>query len=123
MYLLDTNALIWWLQEDKKLSNDAYSIIKKPNVAIYVSLVSIWEISIKQSIGKLTFDKDFDTALARERFILLPITYEHARAVKNIPWIHRDPFDRLLIAQAQNEGFVLITSDKQIKKYDVQTLQ
>lgn len=89
----------------------------------YVSAVSIWEIRLKQSLGKLqgVIDNFYETLMEYD-YIILPITAEHANAIGDLPLIHRDPFDRMLIVQARMEGLTLVTRDKNIMKYDISIL-
>ncbi|MDY6832042.1 MAG: type II toxin-antitoxin system VapC family toxin [Thermodesulfobacteriota bacterium] len=120
--LLDTHILLWWLNDDPLLS-------KKPRIAIadgknlvFVSAASIWEIRIKEALKKLKIPSDFETILTRQPFESLSITAEHAHAVKGLPDYHRDPFDRMLVAQSKVEGFTLVTHDVHLKKYRIPIL-
>lgn len=118
-YLLDSHTLIWWLGNSTKLSTAALNCISSPNNIIYVSHASYWEISIKVSIGRLRFPiNDFEKELANNRFELLPIKTTHIAQSAQLPMHHRDPFDRLLIAQAKVEELTLVTVDELIHKYD-----
>jgi PIN domain nuclease of toxin-antitoxin system len=124
--LLDTHALIWWLLDDAKLSQAVRAVIVDPLNQTFVSAVSVWEIANKRSINKLPLptegDREFFAALASSGFRELPVTWAHAYAVRSLPWHHRDPFDRLLIAQSQVEGMTLVTADAACLKYDIDTL-
>lgn len=117
--LLDTHILLWWLADDPKLSSGHRSIIANPDNLCYVSSVSIWEISIKSSIGKLTIEDNYIDELVAEGFLELPVTWRHCDRVRQLPDIHQDPFDRLLIAQAGIEQLSLLSVDEQIKKYEI----
>jgi len=117
-YLLDTHVLLWCLMDNKDLSPKVREKIRDENNIIYVSAVSTWEIVIKKAIGKLDIIDDFEFALIKSRFTLLPIQISHTLAVSKLPLIHGDPFDRLLVAQCKIEGLTLITQDKNIMKYD-----
>ena len=120
--LLDTHAVLWWLSGDDYLSeNQSRSIADRRNTR-FVSAVTIWEISINQSIGKIDIASEYPDVLRAQGFIELPISWKHAQEVSNLSHYHRDPFDRLLIAQARIEDMTLVTSDPEIVKYDVKTV-
>jgi len=115
--LLDTHLFIWWLENDKQLSKKARSLISEA-VEVYISSVSIWEAVIKIQLGKLDVDvNDLVGAIESEGFIELPVRAQHAALIKELPLIHRDPFDRMLVAQAIYEPLRLLTSDKILKQY------
>lgn len=116
--LLDTNVLLWWLEAGPRLSNTARTAIQESN-ATYVSAVSVWEIGIKTSTGKLEFRGDMDRQIALNGFVPLDITVAHAIAAGRLPFHHRDPFDRMLVAQAAAESLTLITSDAVLTAYNV----
>ena len=122
-YLLDTHALLWWLTEPQKLSIKAQEIIRNRNNLIYVSSASIWEMSIKKSIGKLTLPHNLLATITSEFFKFLPILPEEALGVADLPLLHADPFDRLLIMQAKLHDLVLITNDSKITTYPVTFVQ
>jgi PIN domain nuclease of toxin-antitoxin system len=115
--LLDTHILIWWLENNTKLNQKIKEVIQDSTV--YVSSVSALEIGIKASIGKLKTPEDLQERLTVNAFIELPFTIAHGQQVAHLPLIHRDPFDRLLIAQAKLEGLTLVTADKIMQQYDV----
>jgi len=115
--LLDTHLLLWWLDASPSLSEAALAAIRDRENTIFVSAVSLWEIWLKQSLGKLRLPQDFDERLAAESFESLPLTASHAREVAQLPWRHRDPFDRMLVAQAQAEKLVLLTADEVLASY------
>lgn len=117
--LLDSQVVLWSLHRPERLSAEAVTAITDPTNSVDVSVASLWEISIKQSIGKLTVDGDMREHLVRQRFSELPVLGEHALAVRDLPLHHRDPFDRLLIAQARCEGLTLVTADRVMSAYDV----
>ncbi|MGD9159446.1 MAG: type II toxin-antitoxin system VapC family toxin [Desulfobacteraceae bacterium] len=117
--LLDTHALLWWLDEYPILSKEARAAISEPANVVFISAAIIWEIRIKQSLGKLKIPKNFREVLEAQPFEMLDITSEHAHKITSIGNYHRDPFDRMLIAQAMVERFTLITRDKNIMKYKV----
>ena len=122
--LLDTHLLLWALSQPSKLS----SAIRKQIISaeVYVSAASIWEISIKSSLRRLELSglllEKIPEDLERHGFSALPINFRHALAVHDLPFHHSDPFDRMLIAQAQCEDLVLLTADPSIMAYDVRTL-
>ena len=110
--LVDTHILLWWLADSPSLSDQARGLIADPDNAVFVSAVSLWEIRLKQSLGKLQLPKDFEERLAAESFENLPLLADHTREVASMPWHHRDPFDRMLIAQAQAAGLTFLTADQ-----------
>jgi PIN domain nuclease of toxin-antitoxin system len=116
--LLDTNVLLWWLHGSPRLSSPARTAIQESGVT-YVSVVSVWEVGIKASLGKLEFHGDIERQLALNGFVALNITVTHAMAAGRLPRHHRDPFDRMLVAQAALESLTLITADPALKAYDV----
>jgi PIN domain nuclease of toxin-antitoxin system len=120
--LLDTNVLIWVLTTPERLSEAATVAIRDRANDIFVSMASPWEISIKQALGNLSLPDDLETQLADESFELLQISMLHTRAVETLPHHHRDPFDRMLIAQAQVEQLTLVTSDRMMRRYPVATM-
>ena len=115
--------LLWWLDDNPVLSNKARVPISDGSNLIFVSAAVIWEIRIKQSLGKLDIPPNFRQVLEQQPFELLAITTEHAHAVGALPTIHRDPFDRMLIAQAISEGFTILTRDPLFKEYKVPLIQ
>lgn len=124
-YLLDTHVLLWWRQNDSRLSARWDTVLDHPNDhKILFSLVSIWEISIKRSIGKLKLDgatADFARTLVTEHgFRQLPVELHDICRAETLPMHHRDPFDRLLIAQAIESGAIAVTDDKHWQNYPVQ---
>ena len=117
--LLDTHALLWWLDDHPALSQQARAAIADGRNLVFVSAVTIWELRIKQALGKLELPEDFQSVLEHEPFEALDITAAHAWETGNLPDYHRDPFDRLLIAQAKVEGLTLVTRDAQFRPYRV----
>ncbi len=124
--LLDTHTLLWWRMDDDRLPGALDSVITDTRNEILVSIVSLWEIAIKRSLGKLRFDgslNQFAATLARENgFTLLPLDVQHLTRLERLPNHHRDPFDRLLIAQTLETGAKAATNDPAWKKYRVKTL-
>jgi PIN domain nuclease of toxin-antitoxin system len=115
--LLDTHMLLWWIAGSPQLSAFARGLISDPENTIFVSAVSLWEIWLKQSLGKLRLPDEFEQVVAAESFESLPLSAAHAREVARLPWLHRDPFDRMLVAQARVAGLRLLTSDESIAAY------
>jgi PIN domain nuclease of toxin-antitoxin system len=120
--LLDTHIVLWSVTADPAMPKRFRNILLMDDAEIYISAVSVWEVSIKRAIGKMPAPMDiFDRALDAG-CLELPVTWKHARAVEAMPLHHADPFDRLLIAQARIEGLVLATADRVFAKYDVALL-
>jgi PIN domain nuclease of toxin-antitoxin system len=117
--LLDTNALLWWLADSRELGESAREAIRDPARVVHFSAVNVWEIVIKRAIGKLTVPLNFSQVLSEQPFERLEMTVEHAFKASELPMHHRDPFDRLLIAQCLVEGLALVTNDGEIARYDV----
>lgn len=117
--LLDTHALLWWLDDPRLLSKAARKAISDGKNTVYISAAVIWEISIKRALGKLDAPDDLEAAMTANRFLPLPVTVPHALAAATLPDHHRDPFDRLLIAQARVEEFKLVSRDPRIPDYGV----
>jgi PIN domain nuclease of toxin-antitoxin system len=120
--LLDTQVLIWTLTNPKGLSEQARNAISAGDNRVFVSLATPWEMAIKTALGNLAPPDDLEAQLDEQRFELLPIALRHTRAVASLPHLHGDPFDRMLIAQAQVDGMTLVTSDRKIRSYPVATL-
>jgi PIN domain nuclease of toxin-antitoxin system len=117
--LLDTHAFLWWDSSDARLPEALRDAIASPRSEVFVSAVTVWEIAIKRASGKLTFGGSMGKAIEEQGFLALPISVEQAEAAGGLPQLHRDPFDRLLVAQALLEGLVLVTVDEQILRYQV----
>ena len=125
MYLLDTNALLYFLYDSGKLSKKASDIIYHNDEKINVSIVSMWEIAIKSSIGKLEIKSSISKiaeTCEKEQFDILPIKPLHLDEIGRLPAIHGDPFDRLIISQAISENLIIITKDGTIPMYNVKVL-
>jgi PIN domain nuclease of toxin-antitoxin system len=124
-YLLDTHALIWWLQDNKKLGKMARREILRSGSETFISAASVWEISIKQASGRARWKEltaDYTAELFAAGFRPLPVTLPHAHAVQDLPLHHSDPFDRILIVQAMCESLTLITADAQMSLYNIRTI-
>lgn len=124
--LLDTHAFLWFIGDDPRLTVSARETIESPDVTPFLSAASLWEMSIKISLGKLTLPKPYEVFL-REQLTLngvgiLNITLRHTAAVIDLPFHHRDPFDRLLAAQAMTEDLTLISADAVFDRYPVKRL-
>ncbi len=115
--LLDTHVLLWWLDDPNLLTEEARTAIRDSKNIIYLSAVVAWEIAIKKALGKLDAPDDLEEVMAVSGFLPLPITIPHVLAIQALPPHHRDPFDRMLIAQALHEGLHLLSRDPEIRKY------
>jgi PIN domain nuclease of toxin-antitoxin system len=122
-FLLDTHSLLWTVFEPDKLSTEAQEIIADQNNIICVSLISLWEISIKQNIGRLDIPKEFFEVVSEGGFEILTLTMDQIRKYRTLPLHHRDPFDRMLIIQARQQKLIFITRDSEISKYDVEIVK
>jgi PIN domain nuclease of toxin-antitoxin system len=121
--LLDTNALIWWLRDDRKLGPQSRSMIATQDAEILVSMISLWEVTMKWRIGKMEFTgTSFLRDLEEEQIFPLSITPDHMKALEDLPLHHKDPFDHLIIAQAKVEGAVIMTSDEAMRAYGVRCI-
>jgi len=118
-YLLDTHILLWWLSDPKKLSKKAQTLIHDRNQDIFVSSVSFWELVIKSGLGRIEIPRNLLKILADDSIEILPLFPEATLGVLDLPQIHKDPFDRMLIAQAKFHDMVLITRDESITEYPI----
>jgi len=118
--LLDTHVLIWW-DEGRRLAAGARRAIGEAD-AVYVSAASAWEIAIKVALGRLRPTRTVEQAATESGFLELPVTFRHAELVAALPGHHRDPFDRLLIAQAEAERLTLVTRDPVFRRYSAATI-
>lgn len=119
--LLDTHVVLWWLADDPALAEDIKDRLDhEPDV--YVSAATIWEVAIKQALGKLPEPAGLPERIEASGFAPLPISFQHATTAGRLPMIHRDPFDRMLVAQAQCEHLTLVTGDENCRKYEVAVL-
>jgi PIN domain nuclease of toxin-antitoxin system len=119
--LLDTHTFLWWLADDFRLGTRARALIADAKNQVFVSAATAWELSIKKSLGKLEAPDDLDAMVEEEGFEKLAITFFHGERAGDLPQLHRDPFDRMLVAQSQAEGLEIITADEAIPKYGVKT--
>ena len=125
-FLADTNVVIWTISRSDRLSARVKRTLADATAAIAVSVASVWEIVVKHQAGKLVFDMSLDLAidqiLYRSSWTIAPITSAHLPVLANLPMLHKDPFDRILIAQAQHQNLTILTPDEKIRNYDVATL-
>ena len=121
--LLDSHAFLWWLVEDPKLAVEARQAMADPASTVHVSAATVWELSIKATLGKLDLDgADLVEEIEANDFVELPMTARHALAEGTLPRHHEDPFDRMLIAQARIEGLTVVTRDPAFRAYGVAIL-
>lgn len=115
--LLDTHTLIWALSKPEKLSSKVVKLISNVNNLVFVSIASLWELQIKKSLNKITLPDNFPILLQDSGYKILNITLEHILQLEPLPLLHRDPFDRMLIAQSISEKIPLVTDDSEILQY------
>jgi PIN domain nuclease of toxin-antitoxin system len=121
-FLLDTHTFIWLTEDSPSLPDDLREMIDAANL-VYVSIASLWEISIKLKLGKLSLKQSYESigsAIANSDILLLPIAFEDTAQLLNLPLYHSDPFDRILIAQAINHSLIIISTDKKFDAYPIQ---
>lgn len=116
-FLVDTQIFIWWMEGNRRLRRDLFVLLNDPANSIFLSVATVWEIIIKKGKKKLKIPMDLASGIKKSRFQLLPIGVMHVLELEKLPNIHKDPFDRILIAQAKIENLTLITSDQKFKKY------
>lgn len=121
--LLDTHALLWAVTDPNELAAEARAQIGSGEVAVFVSLVSLWELRIKESIGKLALPEGFYASLQPAGYDLLPVSLEHIDAYGRLPLLHRDPFDRMLVAQASTDRLTLVSRDPDVARYGIAVLK
>ncbi len=117
--LIDTHAALWLLSEDERLSSTADQMLTDASNEVLLSAAVAWEVAIKRSLGKLDAPDGFARMLLDAGAMPLAVSIDHASAVRSLPWHHRDPFDRLLVAQAALEDAVLVSGDGRLRAYDV----
>ena len=120
--LLDTHVFLWWCAGSKQLNKRIRNVIADPHNEVFVSAASGYEIAIKRALGKIEVMDNLTTEVDKEGFKHLPVTFFHAEQAGNLPLHHRDPFDRILVAQTQAEGLTLVTRDTNIPLYGVSTM-
>jgi PIN domain nuclease of toxin-antitoxin system len=121
-FLVDTCAFIWLAASDRRLSRAAVEALTDPDAIVYLSVVSRWEIALKQHRPDFALTEPFDVVMERSTFLPLDLGFAVPGHLASLPWIHKDPFDRLLIAHAIDAGLTLVTRDKDVRKYPVRTL-
>jgi PIN domain nuclease of toxin-antitoxin system len=123
--LIDTHVFLWWDSQPEKIPNRALSALEDPDNTIWLSLVSIWEVQIKTQLGKLTIHQPLDSLVQQQQqngIQLLPIKLNHILAIQPLPYYHKDPFDRLLIAQSIAENLTCVSADSVFKQYNIPIL-
>jgi len=120
--LLDTHTALWWLGEPERLRIEARAVLEDPENEVHLSAASVWEVGIKQAAGRLRVDVPLVGAARAAGILELVVDWEHAQRASELPPLHRDPFDRLLVAQATAEELVLLTRDSLVTQYDVATM-
>ena len=120
--LLDTHVLLWCLAAPHRLRRETRKKIEAPETVVFVSAASAWEIEVKRALGKLKVPADLEQQLQDKRFTELPVRVRHVRELRTLPELHRDPFDRMLVAQARYEGLTILTADEHLSRYGVPTI-
>jgi PIN domain nuclease of toxin-antitoxin system len=120
--LLDTHALLWALSEPRSLAPAALRQLERAESTVFVSAVSVWEMEIKRALGKLHTPDDLPLQMQRNRMFELPVHFRHIQRLRKLPPLHRDPFDRMLVAQALADDLTLVTRDRKILAYPVKSL-
>ncbi|MGN6373730.1 MAG: type II toxin-antitoxin system VapC family toxin [Solirubrobacteraceae bacterium] len=122
MLIVDTHAALWFLSGDRRLSQAARALIEDEHIDRRLSAVSVWEVAVKRSIGKLKASARFHELLYEQGLFSLPVTDTHAVRFGELPFHHRDPFDRMLVAQAQIEDMSILSADPRLEPYDVRVV-
>lgn len=118
--LVDTQVILWWLNDDGRLGKQARSLLAETETQVVASIASLWEVAIKHSLGRLPAHvAELDHWLGDLSIALLPVSVSHLVALDGLPHIHRDPFDRMLVAQCLAEGLTIMTSDQKIMRYNI----
>ena len=117
--LLDTHAALWWLTDDSRLGDEAARHLGDDSNQLLLSAAVVWEVAVKRSLGQLNAPEDFAGTILSGGAHAVAVTTEHAAAVEHLPWHHRDPFDRILVAQAQIERATLVSGDEVLSAYGV----
>lgn len=120
--LLDTHAALWWLADDERMGREAARQLSDETNQVLLSAAVIWEVAIKRSLGKLEAPVDLAATLLGAGAQPLSVTLHHAAAVETLPWLHRDPFDRLLVAQALAEDAAILSRDEPLGRYGVSVI-
>ena len=122
-YLIDTQIFIWWMEKNRRLSKNTFNLLNDPQNQIFLSIATVWEIVIKKAKKKLKTPKDVEGGVKTSGFMPINIEMLHVLGVEKLPMHHKDPFDRILIAQARVENLTFITTDEKIWKYDLPLLK
>lgn len=122
-YLLDTHVILWWFTTPEKISIKAQNIIREKTNTIFLSSASFWEMAIKKSLGRLTLPHNLIEAVTAESFKILPIMPEDGLGIVDLPLLHTDPFDRLLIIQAKRNDLIMITRDAKMMEYPLTVIE
>jgi PIN domain nuclease of toxin-antitoxin system len=117
--LLDTHAALWWLAGEELIGREAESYLTDETNQVLLSAAVVWEVAIKRSLGKLEAPTDFASTLLGAGVQPLAVSLDHAEAVEHLPWHHRDPFDRMLVAQASIEGAAVVSRDQRLLAYGI----
>lgn len=120
--LLDTHVAFWWFNDVDRVEHDARVAIQDSSNDVWMSAASVWEVGIKRAVGRLEIPTPLDEAARETGVMELAVTWAHARTAAELPLLHGDPFDRMLVAQAQLEELVLLTRDPLVRQYDVATM-
>jgi PIN domain nuclease of toxin-antitoxin system len=120
--LLDTHVAFWWFNDVDRVGHDARVAIQDSSNDVWMSAASVWEVGIKRAVGRLEIPTPLDEAARETGVMELAVTWAHARTAAELPLLHGDPFDRMLVAQAQLEELVLLTRDPLVRQYDVATM-
>jgi PIN domain nuclease of toxin-antitoxin system len=120
--LVDSHAFLWWSEALPALGRAAYRAIADPTNEVLISMAALWELTIKASSGKLSLPADLETMVASQGFAVLSITFPHLTRLAGLPRLHRDPFDRMIIAQGLSEGIPIATGDRVFAAYGVQVV-
>lgn len=124
-HLLDTHALIWFINGDKELSGKARKAIESENAVNFVSIASLWEMAIKISLDRLDLKTSFEQVgeqIVKNNFLILPISFEDILKISTLPFHHRDPFDRMIISQSLTNDLIIVSKDKLFGKYKVKLI-
>ena len=119
--LLDTHVFLWWRANDRRLTSAARGAVADAEI-VFVSAATAWEAGIKRALGRLTFPDTIEAGVAASGFEKLPIDFLHAERAATLPRIHADPFDRMLVAQAEIEGLTLVSGDRHLGRYGISLL-
>jgi len=120
--LLDTHVALWFFDDPLRIDTGARAAIESTENSIFVSAASVWEWALKRAAARASAPGDLPEGASRAGFAELPVTWRHGQVAASLPLVHRDPFDRMLVAQAQAERMVLVTRDRDIPRYDVSTM-